>query len=265
MTADLVTRLLAVLDAAGPLAIAVSGGVDSMTLGVLAGRRAGTAPLIVHAVSPAVPPEATARVRRHAALEHWELCVGDAGEFADPTYRANPVDRCFYCKTSLYGFIAGLTDRRIASGTNLDDLGDYRPGLRAADDHDVLHPYVEAGMTKAMVRALARALALTDIAELPAAPCLASRIATGLAVTEPRLTFVHLIEREVQQALSPAVVRCRIFPSGVVVQLDPAALARVSDSLGASLTKLCSAHGYRQALRFLPYRQGSAFLHRGTP
>ena len=257
----LLKSLVAVLDAAGPLAIAVSGGVDSMTLAVTASRHGRTKPLIVHAVSPAVPPEATARIRTQAALEGWDLRVGDAGEFNDPTYRANPVDRCFYCKTNLYGFIAGLTDRRTASGTNLDDLGDYRPGLRAADDHHVIHPFVEAAMTKAMVRALARSLDLPHLAALPAAPCLASRIATGLRVTEAQMEFVHLVEREVQKAINPAIVRCRVYSAGIVVQLDAATLPRVDTPLRQTVAKICASHGYDGPPDFRPYRQGSAFLH----
>jgi hypothetical protein len=88
--------------------------------------------MMVHAASPAVPAEATARVRDHAARAGWNLVVTDAGEFADPRYRANPVDRCYFCKSNLYDRIRGLTDAAIASGANLDDLDDYRPGLIAA-------------------------------------------------------------------------------------------------------------------------------------
>lgn len=265
MTDGPLLALVRALDDAGPLAIAVSGGVDSMTLAVAASRHAKTSPLIVHAVSPAVPPEATARVRAQAALENWDLRIGDAGEFSDPAYRANPVNRCFYCKTNLYGFIAAMTDRRIASGTNMDDLGDYRPGLVAARDHDVTHPFVQAGMTKAMVRALARSLQLAGIAELPAAPCLASRIATGLEVTQQQMSFVHLVERKIQECLSPATVRCRVFSTGVVVQLDTLALERVPPSLRAALARICIAHGYLREPSFQPYRQGSAFLHPAAP
>ena len=132
----------------GPLAVAVSGGVDSLTL---ADPRppAGLGPtaLMVHAVSPAVPGEATARVRAEAAREGWDLRVIEAGEFADPAYRANPVNRCFFCKTNLYGAIRQRhRPARWLSGANLDDLGEYRPGLDAAREHGVRHPYVEAGL-----------------------------------------------------------------------------------------------------------------------
>jgi uncharacterized protein len=126
-------RLEAVLLSLDAAAVAVSGGVDSMTLAALANRLLGrTRAAMIHAVSPAVPPEATERVRRLAESEGWDLSVLDAGEFADARYVGNPVNRCYFCKTHLYHAISGLSDRPILSGANLDDLGEYRPGLEAA-------------------------------------------------------------------------------------------------------------------------------------
>ena len=126
------TKLEAVLANLPNLAIAVSGGVDSMTLAHAAHRAGLPGLLVVHALSPAVPMEATDRVRDHASRFGWRLTEVDAGEFADPAYRANPVNRCYFCKTNLYDRIAHVTEGPIASGANLDDLGDYRPGLIAA-------------------------------------------------------------------------------------------------------------------------------------
>ncbi len=132
---------------------AVSGGVDSMTLATLAHRRLDTVPRMVHATSPAVPSEARRRVERHASAEGWALEVIDAGEFADADYRANPVNRCYFCKSRLYGSIDAVIRAAggglVASGTNRDDLGDFRPGLRAAEEKGVRHPFVEAGIGKA--------------------------------------------------------------------------------------------------------------------
>ncbi len=149
------TAIGTVLAGIDTLAIAVSGGVDSMTLAYLANRVAPTPPLMIHAASPAVPKEATARIRRYAREHGWQLEVVDAGELQDPRYLANPHDRCFYCKTDLYGTIRRLTDRPIASGANLDDLGDYRPGLKAAAEHGVRHPWIEAGIGKQDIRRIA--------------------------------------------------------------------------------------------------------------
>ncbi len=257
--------LEAVLGAIGPGAVAVSGGVDSMTLAVLAGRRRDAGTDMFHAVSPAVPPEATARVRDYAAREGWSLTVFDAGEFDDPAYRANPANRCFYCKTDLYGAIAARSGATLLSGTNLDDLGDWRPGLDAARRHGVRHPFVEARIDKPTVRALAAGLGLHDLAALPAAPCLASRIETGLRVEADDLALVHAAEKHVARKLRPETVRCRVRKAGIVVELDGPTLARLGPARQAELGATVAAmFGRTEPARFAPYRTGSAFLRQGA-
>lgn len=260
-------KLEAVLAGLGPVAVAVSGGVDSLTLATLAHRLAPGTTLVVHAVSPAVPEEATARVRAEGAREGWALRVIEAGEFADPAYRANPVNRCFFCKTNLYGAVRAVTDRQILSGANRDDLGEYRPGLDAAREHGVRHPYVEAGFDKASVRALARDLGLGAVAELPAAPCLSSRVETGIPIEPETLGFIHAVERLVGALATGTgakrAVRCRVRAEGVVVELDPGSLAALdADSraeLGAGIREIAPAR-LAGPVRFAPYRVGSAFL-----
>ena len=253
-----------VLDELGPLAVAVSGGVDSMTLAHVVARRQGPAARMLHAVSAAVPPQATARVQRHALRHDWRLSLIDAGEFTDPDYRRNPVDRCFYCKQNLYAAMARETDAVLVSGTNRDDLGDYRPGLRAAADRGVRHPFVEAGIDKAGVRRLARALGLGDLAALPASPCLSSRIETGIAIRATDLGFVHRVEQLLGTALRAETVRCRIRAEGPAVELDPVALARLqapeATDLRERLAALCRQQGHVRPPVLLPYRRGSAFL-----
>jgi uncharacterized protein len=258
--ADNAAELAAVLSRIGRVAVAVSGGVDSMTLAIVAGRRHGAFAEMVHATSPAVPPEATARVEAYARREGWRLAIIDAGEFADPDYLANPANRCFFCKTNLYGTIAARTEATIVSGTNLDDLDDWRPGLQAAAARGVRHPYVEAGIDKAGVRALAHALGLDDLAELPAAPCLSSRLATGIRVTPERLQLVHAVERLIDRELAPHTVRCRLFHDGVAIQLDPDGLSRIRESAAAPLRRAIERMAGIGAVRYEPYRMGSAFL-----
>jgi pyridinium-3,5-biscarboxylic acid mononucleotide sulfurtransferase len=257
---DKAAELDVVLAGIGEVAVAVSGGVDSMTLAVAAGRRLGRGAQMIHAVSPAVPPEASARVEAYARREGWRLAIIDAGEFADPDYLANPANRCFFCKTNLYGTIAARTEATIVSGTNLDDLGDWRPGLKAAEAHGVRHPYVEAGIDKASVRAIAQWLGLDDLAELPAAPCLSSRLATGIRVTADRLRLVHAVERLITRELAPRTVRCRLFHDGVAIQLDPDALSRLGGSQAAPLRHRIEQMAGAGAVRYEPYRMGSAFL-----
>jgi pyridinium-3,5-biscarboxylic acid mononucleotide sulfurtransferase len=243
-------------------AIAVSGGVDSVTLAALASRLMMDV-AVMHAVSPAVPPEATTRVRRLAHAHDWSLTIVEAGEFDDPNYRANPVNRCFYCKTNLYGTIRERTDRQILSGANLDDLGEYRPGLDAARGYDVRHPFIDAGIDKPAVRRLARELGLDEVAELPASPCLSSRVETGIRIEAATLGFIHDAERIIVAAIAPATVRCRVRSTGVVVELDASTLAKLSDEDRRRLTALIisqSAPPTHLPIAFETYRNGSAFL-----
>jgi uncharacterized protein len=256
----------------GDMAVAVSGGVDSMTLAAAAhrlARRSGARVEMLHASSPAVPPEATARVRALALEEGWRLTVIDAGEFNNARYRENPVNRCFFCKTQLYVTIRAHTTAQVVSGANLDDLGEYRPGLDAAREHGVRHPYVEAGIGKACVRQIARTLGLGDIAELPASPCLSSRIETGIRIEAPTLDFVHAVEKLVAAALGPRTVntvRCRVRASGIVVELDDASFERLSkpdmESIEADIRR--AAPTSKMPVNFARYRSGSAFLTEQT-
>ena len=252
----------------GNVAVAVSGGVDSLTLARVAHVTLYGGARMYHAESPAVPEEATRRTRAVAAEHGWMLDVFDAGEFADPRYRANPVNRCFFCKANLYGAIARRTDARILSGTNLDDLGEYRPGLEAAREHGVRHPFVEAGIDKEAVRGIAAGLGLGGIASLPASPCLSSRMETGLAIDPAVLSMIERAERLLHRALSPRTVRCRVRAQAVVVELDTATLDgldRATESfLRSHISDLAGSRGLHLPVSFAPYRNGSAFLRQGA-
>jgi uncharacterized protein len=252
------------LDNIGHVSVAVSGGVDSITLAFAAHRRHGPGATMYHAVSPAVPAEATARTRDLASQFNWHLEIIDSGEFSDPDYLRNPVDRCFYCKTNLYGMIAQRTTRPIASGTNVDDLGDYRPGLKAAVNHGVRHPYVEAGIDKTMVREIARAHGLDEISELPASPCLSSRIETGIKVDPETLSLIHAVEKLVSQKLKPSIVRCRIRKESVTIELDEVTYRGTCAETKAGLKReiedyVANIRHVRQ-VEFCLYKMGSAFL-----
>jgi uncharacterized protein len=190
-------RLLAILAAMPNVAVAFSGGVDSAVVAAAAFRALGPRAVAVTADSPSVPRaelEGAVRLAKHIGIRHVVL---QTREFDNPDYLKNGGDRCYFCKTELYGRIernlAELGCEFICSGANLDDLGDYRPGLLAAAEHRVRHPLQEAGYTKADVRALAQHWEL-PVWDKPASPCLSSRLAPGLAVTPERTLRVELAE-----------------------------------------------------------------------
>jgi len=254
----------------GPISIAVSGGVDSMTLAVVA-NRVNPNCRIYHAVSPAVPPAATQRVKRYAALEGWQLEIINAHEIDNPEYIANPVNRCYFCKSNLYTTIQQYTDLPIVSGTNLDDLSDYRPGLIAAEESQVIHPYVETGVDKKTLRGIAKSLALNDLHDLPAAPCLSSRVTTGLAIDGVLLPLIAEAEDQLWRLLVTKLslkgVRCRIRPAEVAIEIesddkiDPE--AEYNQMAKDLVTRIFTDSQYEDqvaSIKIEPYKRGSAFL-----
>ena len=217
-------RLNEVLEGTSPRLVACSGGVDSMLLATLAHRQKPQVTIVVHAVGPAVPAAASTRVKRWAHQEKWQLQLVNAGEFDDPEYLANPVNRCFHCKKNLYRTlrdIRGQLDSSsvLLSGTNLDDLDDFRPGLEAAKEAAVRHPFVEASITKTQLREIARQSAL-PFADLPAAPCLASRLYTGTAVQADLLQLIDQTEEWIREQTGLAVVRCRVHQQKMRVEVE---------------------------------------------
>ena len=260
-------RLESILRQLDRAAVAVSGGVDSLTLARVAHNVLGDNVTMYHATSPAVPAEATQRVCSLAQEYRWRLEIIDAGEFDREDYMRNPVNRCFFCKTSLYSAISAIakqTRAQIMSGANTDDLGEYRPGLEAAKQHDVRHPLVEAGIGKADVRALARQLGMEGVAELPAAPCLSSRVETGIAIDATTLKAIHATEKLISAELKPNTVRCRVRAEGVVIELDEVALTALdNDTRSDLMDRIRNTFAYDSAattISFGPYRNGSAFL-----
>lgn len=266
-----IERVAEQLRAHARVAVAVSGGVDSLTLATIAARHHADVTMF-HAISPAVPPEATARVREIAGRDGWTLRELDAGEFGRDAYVSNPVNRCYFCKQSLYASIgaslsaiASATTAQIVSGTNADDLGEYRPGLEAAREHGVRHPFAELGVTKREIRAFARVLGLGELSVLPSSPCLSSRIESGIPISAPVLESVHRAEQAVRAMLSHAVsVRCRVRASGIVVEIDAETLALMDDStmehVVREVTEVMRATHEGVVVIVAPYRVGSAFL-----
>jgi len=254
--------------------VACSGGVDSMLLATLAHRVLHEHCRIVHAQSPAVPPEATTRVLAYAREENWRLTLMKTDEFSDEAYLSNPVDRCYYCKDHLYRSLSLIAreaahptrgDFSIVSGTNCDDLSEYRPGLAAAEAQGVRHPFVEAGMGKSEIRALSRALAL-PYAELPASPCLASRLYTGTRVTAERLQAAHFAEEHLKDRIGVEVVRCRLQEDEMRIELLPGDRPRLTHAAMRDLRRaLREAHPAVAQVGLDPeaYAPGRAFRKAG--
>jgi uncharacterized protein len=190
-------RLREVVRGYGRCLIAFSGGVDSALVVAVAARELGDRALAVTGVSPSLPRaecDAAVAFAQAVGASHYLL---DTNELADPNYAANPANRCYFCKSELYGRMLRFARERgfvtIADGLNLDDLSEMRHGRRAADERGVRSPLAEAGFTKADVRDLARALEL-DVWDKPAAACLSSRFPTGTAITRELLERVENAE-----------------------------------------------------------------------
>jgi pyridinium-3,5-biscarboxylic acid mononucleotide sulfurtransferase len=176
---------------------AFSAGIDSSLVAFVAHQVLGDRALAITSGSLSLKRADLALARQLAAQWGMAHRVVMTDEIAKADYRANPTNRCFHCKTSLYTLLSAVSDKDnyavVLNGTNLDDLGDHRPGLVAADDHAVRSPLVEAGFHKADVRTLARKLGLPN-AEKPQAACLSSRFPYGTAITEALLAQVEQSE-----------------------------------------------------------------------
>lgn len=182
--------------------VCYSGGIDSALLLVVAHQELGVSAIGMTAISPSLPEEERLAAQQLAQLWGAEHRTVESRELERQGYRDNGPDRCYHCKTELYSIAQarqqdwGLST--IVNGTNLDDLGDYRPGLTAAKEAGVRSPFVELKLTKADVRSLAQSIGLT-IWDKPAAACLSSRLPYGVSVTKARLMQVEHLERALHQ------------------------------------------------------------------
>ena len=177
--------------------IAFSGGIDSSLVAFVAGEVLGNNALAVTSASASLKRADLALAENLAAIWGIRHQVIVTDELSKPEYRANPVNRCFHCKSSLYTYLddmaTSLNVSIVLNGTNLDDLGDHRPGLIAAENFEVRSPLVECGFHKADIRALAHALGLENAAK-PQAACLSSRFPYGTHITQALLAQVEAAE-----------------------------------------------------------------------
>lgn len=205
------TALEARLAALGSVLVAYSGGVDSAFLAITAGRILGDRALSVTADSPSYPQhhrEVALQTASRFALHHEFI---HTAEVERPEYRANPANRCYYCKHELYTYLTTIARDRgiaaVADGSNADDRGDYRPGRQAAREFGVVSPLDEVGLTKDEIRQLARHAGLPTW-DAPASACLSSRIPYHSEVTEEKLRMIEAAE-DVLRELDFRIFRVR--------------------------------------------------------
>lgn len=240
-------RLATLLREATPVVIAYSGGVDSACLLAEALRVVGPEQMLgVIADSPSLPRQALADALALARAIGAPVEVVKTSELDNPNYASNPVNRCYFCKAELFTKMDALAAERgyraIAYGENADDMRQVRPGRRAAAEFAVIGPLRDAGLSKAEVRELSRALGLPT-ADAPAQPCLSSRIPHGTPVTTDALAMVERGE-EFVRSLGFRVFRVRHLVGGIpspraLVQIAPdemSALPNVEADLRAGLT-----------------------------
>jgi uncharacterized protein len=253
--------LLARCREAGRVMVAFSGGVDSSYLAWAAHRALGHDCLSVTAVSPSYP--ASHRAMAEQIVQDFGLShrFVDTHEMERSAYRANAPDRCYHCKSELFDTMDRLGDElgfaRIAYGVNTDDSSDFRPGHRAADEHHVMSPLQDVGLSKQEIRDLSRAAGLPT-ADLPASACLSSRLPYGTEVTIERLRQVEQGE-EILRTLGFRQLRLRHHGELARVEIDPAELPRALDpEMTARIVQAIKPLGFRYVTLDLEgYRMGS--------
>ena len=253
--------LVAWFTAHGSALVGFSGGVDSAYLACVALEAVGPAKLLaVIGRSASYPAAQWARARAVADRFAIPVLELDTEELADARYAANPVNRCYFCKTELWSRLVPVAQARglavVVDGTNADDLGDHRPGAQAAREQRVRSPLAELGFTKAEIRAASQTRDIPTW-DQPASPCLSSRLPYGTAVTPLRLRTVETAEASLRALGIEGNLRVRYFGERARVELDPAPLARWSiGAEAARVTAAVHAAGF-STVEFAPFRSGA--------
>ncbi len=255
-------KLLNTLRGYQSCAVAFSAGIDSTVVAKGAQLALGDAAIAVTAVSPSVAEgevEQAVELARLIGIRHQIIHTAE-GENRD--YVRNAPDRCYHCKTELYDQITAIRSQIdvqvVVNGANLDDLGDYRPGMQAATEHAVKSPLIDSGIDKQMVRMLAKAWELPTW-DKPAMPCLASRVAYGVEVTPKRMQMIDHAERFLRVH---GFVECRVrYHDGdqASVEVPTVQLARLqAEPLRTEMQQHLLALGFKEiAIDPAGFRSGS--------
>jgi uncharacterized protein len=259
--AEKLEALRGIVRGMGSVLVCYSGGIDSALVLAVATEQLGDRAVGMTAVSPSLPESERADAVRVAERLGAVHRLVESAEMERPGYVANGPDRCFHCKTELYDIARARKTEwnlaELANGTNLDDLGDHRPGLDAARRARVRSPLLEAGFTKADVRAAAQSLGM-DVWDKPAAACLSSRIPYGTSVTRERLSRIAGFEEELR-ALGFRRVRVRFHEQIARLEINPSEFPKMVEPETRNLvTAAGKRHGFLYVTLDLDgYRQGS--------
>lgn len=255
------TRLEGILAELGGTIVAFSGGLDSGYLLHVAGRVLGDRAVALTAQSASYPERELQEARAFCASRGVRHVVVDSHEIDDPGYAQNPSNRCYYCKSELFRitdrYALELGIRTVCYGAITDDLGDHRPGMAAAREHEVRAPLIEAGLSKTEIRALAREENV-ELWDKPSFACLSSRFPYGTPITPERLRQIDTVESAVR-AMGFRQLRARYHAELVRLEVEPADIARLAEpGVRVAVVKVCRAAGFTHvALDLVGYRTGS--------
>ncbi|MBR0237978.1 MAG: ATP-dependent sacrificial sulfur transferase LarE [Thermoguttaceae bacterium] len=244
------------------IVVAFSGGVDSSVLARAAVEAMGDKALALCAVSPSMPEREPERIANLAREIGISLHFVNTDELSLSDYRKNPKNRCYFCKKHILQRLLDVAGEKqisvLAEGSNADDALDFRPGAKAVQEFDVISPLADAGLTKSEIRELARFWGLS-VAERPSSPCLSSRIAYGVEITESRLRQIDKAENYLADlGISP--LRVRLFPNDVaVIETSAEWIAQLAqDGTRESIVDYFQSLGFsRTLLSLTEFRSGS--------